>query len=146
ALIGGVVALRDTMKLASARADKDAKAPKVVWPEMLMGQNPAPSDEELRGEFDGRWPEIAMAHSDCFACHHDLKYPGYRQTRGFGFSLSARERIAARPGRPLIRMWPTALAETGIAYSGGSADSFASALKALAKACDARPFGYPTEI
>lgn len=146
ALIGGVVALRETMKLAADRADRDIKSPKTAWPEMLMGTVAAPTDDQLRADFDGRWPEIAMAHSDCFACHHDLKYPGFRQTRGFGFSLSARERISSRPGRPLVRMWPTALIETGLTYTGAKTDGFESRLRALAKACDVRPFGHPAQI
>src|SRR5262249_42928535 len=80
ALVGSVVALRQTMNLVRERADFEAPNPREVWPELLFGPEAAkvPDDALLRKEAPSRWPELAMAHSDCFACHHDLKYPGYR--------------------------------------------------------------------
>jgi hypothetical protein len=43
---------------------------------------------------------------ECYACHHDLKVPGWRQARGY----------QGTPGRPLMRDWPLALIDVGIAY------------------------------
>lgn len=149
ALVGAAIALRDTMRLAADRADASPKSPKVLWPELLLDvKGGLPADDSLKGEFKGRWPEIAMATSDCYACHHDLKFPGFRQVRGFGYTLSAGSRIAARAGRPLVRMWPTALVETCTAYAGNGAATteFEGKLKALAAACDVQPFGEPGQI
>ncbi|HJT78635.1 MAG TPA: hypothetical protein VJ739_15640, partial [Gemmataceae bacterium] len=51
------------------------------------------------------WPEFA--EYDCFACHHDLHAPSWRQQRGFGKHL---------PGTPLPSTWylsmPRAMAQT----------------------------------
>jgi hypothetical protein len=150
ALVGSVVALRQTMNLVRERADFKAPNPREVWPELLFGQEAAkvPDDALLRKEAPSRWPELAMAHSDCFACHHDLKYPGYRQERGFGYFLPGREPIRAVPGRPLVRVWPTALPEACAVFAGRpeSVNSLQKRLTSLAAACGKKPFGSPAEL
>jgi hypothetical protein len=150
ALVGSAVALRETMKLVAARADAEAKMPKVLWPELLLGDKAGalPDDAKLKAEFKDRWPEIAMATSDCFACHHDLKYPGFRQARGFGYTLSGRVHIPVKPGRPVVRMWPTALLQSAAAYAGNGKrlEDLEARLRTLAQACDARPFGDPAQV
>jgi hypothetical protein len=147
ALIGGSVSLRETMKLASGRANFEAKNAAWVWPELLTpGGDGGAGDLSKQAQI--RWPEIAMAHSDCYACHHDLKYPGYRQQRGFGYQLPGRPPVRTVPGRPLVRLWPTALLDPAVAYTGnaGDLDSLQSGLESLARACDARPFGSPDGV
>lgn len=150
ALIGSVVALRATMKLARDRADFKAEAPAQLWPELLLGldKETAKEPSKLRALARQRWPEIAMAHSDCYSCHHDLKYPGYRQERNFGYRLSWSGLFRVTPGRPLLRTWPAALLEAGVGYTGSKEreKTLEASFKQLAKACDRRPFGHPEEV
>ena len=109
ALIGNIVALRETLRLVRDRADFKAMPPR--WPELLHGRSPGANEAKNAPRLPEQiWPEIAMAHTDCYACHHDLRSPSYRQERGSGYRLSAEKLIACPPGRPLIRVWPTALA------------------------------------
>jgi hypothetical protein len=156
ALVGGVVALRQTMKLAADRANLQTEDPARLWPELLLGEGaPEAKDarepavvKKLQDLAQERWPDIAMAHSDCYGCHHDLRYPGFRQERGFGYHLAGRPVIRTIPGRPTIRDWPLALLEPSIQLAGKSENSAAleKALQALAATCDARPFGEPQRI
>lgn len=150
ALVGSVVALRQTMKLAAGRADFTARNPLEVWPELLTDAKDGklPGNDSLRKQAAMRWPELAMAHSDCFACHHDLKFPGYRQERGFGYFLPGLPPIRTVPGRPLIRTWPTILPETCALYLGKAAaiEALGKRLSTLALACGKKPFGDPAEI
>jgi hypothetical protein len=135
------------MKLAGGRADFNAKDPASLWPELLTGGGNT-SPDELRKAAPSRWPEIAMAHSDCYACHHDLRYPGYRQERGFGYQLPGKPAVRTIPGRPLIRLWPTALLDPAVTFTGKGADldSLQRNLEALARTSDTRPFGTPDGI
>jgi nitrate/TMAO reductase-like tetraheme cytochrome c subunit len=150
ALVGSLVALRETMQLARDRADLNARDPATVWPELLVGLSAEQAKDAagLRGLAEKRWPEIALAHSDCFACHHDLKYPGFRQERGFGYALTGRDKVRTIPGRPLVRAWPLGMIELDAQFAGKPAalDALDVRLKALARASNARPFGQPQEI
>lgn len=151
ALIGDVVAVRETLKLVRDRANFSADKPAYVWPELLMGRDwsaEAPGDE-LRKAAPGRWPELAMAHSDCFACHHDLKYPGYRQQRGFGYAVPGIPIQRVVPGRPLVRSWPLAALGGAAAYTGNDKkllDDLQKQLHGLAAATSRRPFGRPEQM
>jgi hypothetical protein len=148
ALVGSVVALRETAKLAAARADLKADNPARVWPELVLGFDKEPDAGALRQLVPGRWPELAMAHSDCFGCHHDLKYPGFRQERGFGYRLAGFDPIRAKPGRPVVRAWPTVLIEAGTSLVGKKEDlaGLDKRLRALVQAGNARPFGTPADV
>jgi hypothetical protein len=146
-LIGTVVAFRENMKLAHDRADPDL-AP--VWPELTLspeGFRDVKADE-LKGEFANRWPELAMAHSDCFACHHDLNYPGYRQERGFGYYMPGQQLIRVTPGRPVIRSWPLAPLAAACNFAGKKerVAELHGLLQKLAIATNERPFGKPSDI
>jgi hypothetical protein len=150
ALIGGIVAMRETMYLVKGRADLKAVSPQLVWPELRIGldEGALKDDDAWRRAAGNRWPELAMAHSDCYACHHDLQYPGYRQARGFGYQLAGRPAIRVTPGRVLVRTWPTAMLQAGISHTE-KADKLAGLeanLKALAQACNLRPFGRPESV
>jgi hypothetical protein len=118
ALVGSVVSLRESMKLAhdQAEANKDA------------------SD----------WPSVALAHSDCYACHHELKNPSYRQARGFGYLPGVR----TIPGRPLLRTWPVGFGAVGADFAGKADDlkKFADLLGGVATATNSRPYGNPGEV
>ncbi|MFO0800146.1 MAG: multiheme c-type cytochrome [Gemmataceae bacterium] len=82
---------------------------------------------------------------DCYACHHDLKYPSDRQARGY----------VGPPGRPLFRPAPFALARVvadhAAGVQGGEALTGRGAAlleveKELAKAFGAKTFGDPALI
>jgi hypothetical protein len=103
--------------------------PKDRWPELSL--KPGANLAEL---LPGRWPEIAMAQSDCFACHHDLKSKSWRQLRGY----------QGKPGRPQLQPWPMVLLKLALPQS--AAADLAAARKQLQSACDAQPFGIPSEV
>lgn len=146
-LIGAVVAFRANMRLAHDRANPNPASPATDWPEMVLGGSDA-KPEELKAEFAGRWPELAMAHSDCFACHHDLKYPGFRQARGFGYYVPGQELIRVSPGRPMIRSWPLAPLSAACNFTGKKerVAELHKLLQALANATNERPFGKPADV
>jgi hypothetical protein len=87
---------------------------------------------ERAGKKDRPWPELA--EYDCFACHHDLAEPSWRQARGYG---------ARRPGSPPWGSWSFALlpralsfpgvegAAVGKANSGAQGDAAAQAMESL---------------
>jgi hypothetical protein len=146
-LTGAVVAFRENMRLAHDRANPEPASPATAWPELALGAaDDKPAD--LRAEFGARWPEIAMAHSDCFACHHDLKYPGYRQERGFGYFIPGQELIRVTPGRPMVRSWPLAPLAAACNFTGKKEriTELHRLLQALANATNERPFGQPANV
>src|SRR5262249_35467801 len=124
------------------RADANMKNPNWVWPELLMGREEG-GDVDAKRLLPERWPEIALAHSDCFACHHDLKYPGFRQVRGFGYHVPNLPLARVVPGRPIVRSWPLAGLEVALKQGDKAAelDALKTRLDSLAKACSLRPFG-----
>jgi hypothetical protein len=148
ALVGTAAALRGTMELAVTRANLQATPAGTVWPELLMpipGQpTPQPTAERARQD----WPELAMAHSDCYGCHHDLAYPSPRQQRGFGYRLPGHDLLPATPGRPMVRAWSLATVGQAADYARdeGRLKDLAAALDRLTRACNARPFGGPEQI
>jgi len=50
---------------------------------------------------EARWPEFARL--DCYACHHDLQSPGWRQDR----------KVQGKPGRAPLASWPMPLHKLG---------------------------------
>ena len=98
ALVGAIVALRETMQLIADRAATDPKeAAGRLWPELLLpvgGVAPAPPTPQAAHE---RWPELAMAHSECYGCHHE-RSKSWRQTRGYGYPPERKD--ARRRSRP----------------------------------------------
>jgi hypothetical protein len=87
---------------------------------------------------DPSWPELAVF--DCTACHHDLRSPAWRQTRGYSGLI---------PGRPGTLEWPNALIKLAINHrAGGDStkfqaewDAFAEKKQELTNALNAQPFG-----
>lgn len=156
ALVGSVIALRETMQLIADRANpKPTEPAQELWPELLlsaMGNGKVPLTPEAARE---RWPELAMAHSDCYACHHELRYPAWRQFRGYGFPLPDGAMHKGFPGRPQIKPWPIALIELAIVHAARAPGSISAAdrtreltglLTQLLVAADARPFGEPDKM
>ncbi len=83
---------------------------------------------------EASWPELAAF--DCYACHHDLKSESWRQLRGPG-----------RPGRPQLRAWPTALAETvtrALRHDGPA--EFRSLAKEMEAVFSKTPFGHASLV
>jgi hypothetical protein len=87
---------------------------------------------------------VDYARFDCYACHHDLKYPSPRQQRGY----------SGPPGRPTLKAWVEALAGVIAEHAAGLdqprlkslAPEFTTKWQAVQKAAVARPFGAPKEL
>jgi hypothetical protein len=150
ALVGALVSMRESMRLAQQRSDFTNPAPKAAWPELLVGRKDAATDDDLRKDAAARWPEIATAQSDCFSCHHELKYPGYRQARGFGYQwpLADKPPIQVVPGRVMLRTWPTAplISVFDFLDKPDQRGALYDQLKGLADAVNSRPYGSPDAV
>src|ERR1700730_10079230 len=82
---------------------------------------------------------LDLANFDCYACHHDLKSPSWRQQRGY----------VGKPGRPQMRPWPVCLAKVTaeeFLKKEQAAKALDSGLKGLYQAFSAQPFGNCPEI
>jgi Cytochrome c554 and c-prime len=90
---------------------------------------------------------LDFAHFDCYACHHDLKVPSWRQKRGY----------RGMPGRPTMRPWATETLQAVLKHAEAAdgvdtekltrtAASLRTGLVALNKGYDMKPFGQPDEI
>jgi hypothetical protein len=103
--LGGVVALRTSMQMLEDQSDET------------------------------HYPQPELAAYECYACHHDLKYPSWRQQRG-------------NKGRPAMREWPAALVEAALGLAADSELSrrFQDEQRQLRQAFDARPFGDRKQI
>ena len=142
-MAGNIVALQQTMGMVADRADlakAGAEDAWKHWPELALNFDPPPRRAQ-------RWPELAIAHSDCFSCHHELVIPSWRQQRGYVLLLGDNKKIYGRPGRPQVRQWSLALADLSlrqIASNGNGAklgSDFAAGLDGVYQACNERPFG-----
>src|SRR5205807_1825184 len=143
ALLGNLVAVRETLRLARDRSDftAGAKNPDAYYPEFQL-------NEEFGKDASKRWPELAMAHSDCYACHHDLRYPGFRQKRGFAYHIPGVEMERVVPGRPVVRSWPLAAVKLALKQTGKESELSAlkDRLRDLTRATNARPFADPEPL
>jgi hypothetical protein len=109
-LVSGLVVFREALNLLADQADDCTRG----------------TSNSQRG--------LDLANFDCYACHHDLKAPSWRQQR----------RTGGKPGRPQMRAWPTALATLGLQLARNKqadARRFDDSLKELSAAFDSRPFG-----
>jgi hypothetical protein len=99
---------------------------------------------ERAGAIDPSKEAIDLAHFDCYACHHDLQSPSWRQARGF----------VGVPGRPQIRpgvaLFAKLVAEHAAAALNADASSplctFGDHFKAVTDTFDSRPFGDPAKV
>lgn len=77
---------------------------------------------------------------DCYACHHDLKNPSWRQQRGY----------RGKPGRPQFRPWPMVLMKISEGFPNKLGKAPTSALQRVVaevhNSFDARPFGDPHQV
>jgi hypothetical protein len=137
-VLGSLVALQESMGFLAERANVELKGnAKTRWPELFNGSE---AGDDLPRLVRSHWPELAMTHFDCLACHHDLKSESWRQERG----------CSGFPGRPQVRPWPGTLATAVIFEDKTSAESASeklrSQLQELRLACGSRPFGEPAKI
>jgi hypothetical protein len=128
AVTGAAAALRQQTALVAGRASAADK-----WPELKLPALAAEKDAKAL------WPQAAMAHSDCAACHHELRVPSWRAERGYDLTLPDGTFVRGRPGRPQPRLWSLPLAS--LALRSGKEKTLNAVLTDLHAACDARPFG-----
>ncbi|MBY0526759.1 MAG: hypothetical protein K2R98_25430 [Gemmataceae bacterium] len=128
AVASSVVGLRGSMTAVVGRSDLKLGDERVRWPELT-----------LKGFADLKlpdlWPQVAMAQSDCYACHHELQRPSWRQLRGY----------SGPPGRPQLRPWPMTLLKQGLGLDE-SRPEFEKHLADLHAACNVTPFGEPAKV
>jgi hypothetical protein len=74
-------------------------------------------------------PDFAVF--DCYACHHDLKSPAWRQQR----------KDVKRSGRPHPAVWPTTLVDAALAFADADSAAWHAALEEYRDAFDGQPFG-----
>jgi hypothetical protein len=132
-----LVCLRSSMGLVAARSnlkDKNEKIQTRIWPEIeLAAWKKVWNDTPL----PDLWPQFMMGQADCYACHHELQRPSWRQLRGY----------SGPPGRPQVQSWPKALGKLGIGLDGDDVrGQFSKQLDAVHAACNARPFGDPAQL
>jgi hypothetical protein len=162
ALVGSVTAFGTTLRMVAERANTKTERPAwSVWPELLgrAGGEAVPPEKVKAEQATKVWPEIAMSHSDCYACHHELVVPAWRQERGYGLRLPDGGRVRTRPGRVQVRLWSMALLgpavrhaargrppEEQAAYQKRLSDELRERLEKLARVCDDEPFGNPAAL
>jgi hypothetical protein len=111
-VVSGAASLRDAMHLLATQAQEAAKAPE--------------TDKRV----------LNVAQFDCYACHHELKRPSWRQERGF----------PSKPGRPQPREWPLALVRLGMRHVNQDEAPLKEKLAKLHQAFDIQPFGKPEDV
>jgi hypothetical protein len=154
ALVGAIVALRETMQLIADRADPSPKETVTkLWPELTApgGLAVAPTAQAALE----RWPELAMAHSECYGCHHELRSKSWRQTRGYGYPLPDGKLLPGIPGRPQLKSWPITLIELAVIQAShkpgapsveARTGELEKLLTQMIAAVNAQPFGSPKRM
>ncbi len=123
-LYGAVMTLRQSVQLLASAASG------------MIDQKP-----DTKQFASNSWPEFSLF--DCAMCHHDLRYPAWRQTRS-----------SVAPGRPQIPRWPQALVVVAIEQAAGTDRSaadqmnqtFATLVEELDKPFRGQPFGDPKAV
>jgi hypothetical protein len=122
--IGQAVSARATLDQLAARAEKSEV--KVQSPRSKVQ---SPSDDlglwTLDLGLSRPWPEFA--EYDCFACHHDLQSPSWRQNRDLKRSA---ERTSSRPGSLSWGGWYLSMLPNAVATIQPDGDSELMALLA----------------
>jgi hypothetical protein len=124
-IASGIESLAAQLRLVATRSNLKAAQAPATWPERAM---PGFKDERALASL---WPQLAMAHTDCASCHHELLHVSYRQQRGY----------SGKPGRPPLQEWSFQLANLGLGLTDKQRESLSASLKPVFRACDARPFG-----
>jgi hypothetical protein len=117
-VVGAAVSLRESMRLL---ADQARECVRATDPEKAT---------------------LDFANFDCYACHHDLKSPSWRQKRGLTGTL----------GRVPMRPIPTALVKLAVRHVSGGKEgdkreaAFSQLLKGVEEGFNKQPFGDPGTI
>ncbi len=78
---------------------------------------------------------LNLSNFDCYACHHDLKAPSWRQKRGY----------KGKPGRVPMRPWSTELVKLAVEFLGEPGKALGADLEKglaeLERAFSRQPFG-----
>jgi hypothetical protein len=111
-LVAALVSLSDSLKLNADLIDvgADGKSEKPAYPE--------------------------LANFACYACHHELETPAWRQQRP----------LRTAPGRPLFHEWPLTVAEVAAGAAGVTPDDFEMKLQPLFAALGSQAFGEPDAV
>ena len=118
----------------AAAVERDFERTKLVLVGAAVSLGAAADSIAHQTADENGWPELAQF--DCAACHHDLKYPSWRQERGY----------AGRPGRPTPRLSPLPVVQLSALLAGRGDDELEAAILPVYAAFDARPFGDPPAI
>lgn len=134
-VVGGVVAMRETLRLLASQAESkpEANARAAVYPD--------------------------YAQFECYACHHDLEAPvnpannqieafkNWRQQRDTKGVRPGGARVAV-PGRPQPRLWALTLTRFAIRQAEGGAklQQFDQEMRSFWSAFDKSPFGDPAVV
>lgn len=126
----GLAVLSGELDLVAGRCQFDAKDAATRWPEKAL-----PGFRDI-AELPALWPQIAMAHSDCASCHHELAHASWRQVRGY----------PGRPGRVPLAEWPFTLTSRGVGLGAGDREALTKSFQKVFEACSQRPFGDPAAL
>jgi hypothetical protein len=110
-LIGGMVAFREQCRLLDGNMQKDVG--------------------------DQRLPDLSLF--DCYACHHELERPSWRQQAG----------RSGLPGRPQPHQWPTLLVKLALHQlpdEKAEIEHLNKLEEQMAVACNVQPFGNPMQV
>jgi hypothetical protein len=129
ALVGSAGGLRQSAELLRQRSTVQAQFVRARWPELVGGEW-----DNGRAVAEN-WPELAMTHFDCAACHHELERPSWRQQRGY----------RGAPGRPTLPGFPRTLVPVleREFQAGDPGGTLSKSLDGLDQVCGLVPFGKP---
>jgi hypothetical protein len=132
-VVGALITFSQSLRLSADLADRGVAFPDLPGRGNEPAKEPA-KDHSQSGRFaKPEWPEFSQFA--CYACHHELRTPSWRQQRGF----------VTTPGRPVFHEWPTALLKPALA-SVGKEKELAEPMDKLTKLLNARPFGEPQAL
>jgi hypothetical protein len=134
ALVGAASAWRTWSHLVQMRATPEKAFDPRRWPELLkVGKANWNGGQAIVQA----WPELAMTHFDCRACHHDLQIPSWRQKRGYR---------GLPPGRPTPPEWLRVLLPIATEQAKKSTTDLKQKMGEFDKACTKVPFGRSDDI
>jgi Cytochrome c554 and c-prime len=130
ALIGAAAAFRQSANLLRERATPTPDFLPGRWPELVKTSKDWKTTAAQ--QIEENWPELAMTHMDCAACHHDLQVPSWRQERGYQ---------GAVPGRPTPPEWLMTLLPFAVKQAKDDLASPRPLLRDFLMAVTVTPFG-----
>jgi hypothetical protein len=132
-VVGSLITWAESLRLSADLADGGESFP--ALPGRFEGPRPERAEDEPAKKTTETsrfvkppWPEFSQFA--CYACHHELKSPSWRQQRGF----------RTIPGRPTFHEWPTAVLQPALAGLGKERE-LADSVERITKVLNARPFG-----